>query len=153
MTYNGVIEQKLRLRERKLQEMETWGVTSVQEIKNSTLLQNALERALQVAVEIMIDVAERMLSLHNSEPQDAAAKTIDQLENLQVIGSAKRYREMVRFRTFIVHRYEYIDQEILYSLYKTKLDDFRRFIHEIRSAMQDSAEDETKSDNSAGAKT
>ena len=41
---------------------------------------------------------------------------------------------MVRFRNFIVHRYEQIDPQIVYGLAKTKLGCFRDFVDEIRRA-------------------
>jgi uncharacterized protein YutE (UPF0331/DUF86 family) len=40
--------------------------------------------------------------------------------------------ELVRFRNFIVHRYEQIDPQIVYGLAKNKLSRFRDFTDEIR---------------------
>ena len=56
MKYNNVIENKLRLLEKKLEEIESWNIDSFEKLKESSLLQNAVERALQVAIEIMIDI-------------------------------------------------------------------------------------------------
>jgi uncharacterized protein YutE (UPF0331/DUF86 family) len=44
------------------------------------------------------------------------------------------YAEMVRFRNFIVHRYEKIDLEIIYGILKNKIFLFRFFIEEIRNS-------------------
>ncbi len=49
-------------------------------------------------------------------------------------GVIKEYEEMVRFRNFIIHRYEKIDLEILYGILKNKLFLFREFIKEIRES-------------------
>jgi len=40
--------------------------------------------------------------------------------------------DMVRFRNFIVHRYEYIDLDILLDIALHKMGLFREFISEIR---------------------
>jgi len=63
MKYNGVIESKLRIIEEKLEAIYSWNITTFEQFNQSDLLQNAVERALQVAVEVMIDVSERILAL------------------------------------------------------------------------------------------
>lgn len=49
-----------------------------------------------------------------------------------MIKSVDNYRDMIRFRHFIVPRYEKIDVEILYSIVKHKLHLFHNFIAKIR---------------------
>ena len=133
MKYNGIIEKKLRLLEQKLQEIESWKIISLKQLKNSSMLNNALERALQVSVEIMIDVSERILAFEKIPPLNGASENMKKLENIQVLKKADKYMNMVRFRNFIVHRYEYIDLDILFDIAKNKLNYFRDFIIEIRN--------------------
>ncbi|MCF8303935.1 MAG: DUF86 domain-containing protein [Bacteroidales bacterium] len=109
MTFNGIIERKLRLIEDKLSEIESWEIDSFEKLKNSSLLQNALERALQVSIEIMIDVSERILALHNIQPKETAVQNLEELARIGMIKNADNYRDMIKFRNFIVHRYEKID--------------------------------------------
>ena len=134
MKYNGVIENKLRIIEEKIQEIEDWKISSFQEFNDSSLLRNAVERALQVAIEAMIDVSERILSLKRIPPAESGASNLEALEKQGVIISADSYKDMVRFRNFIVHRYERIDPEIVFGIINNKLSLFREFIHEIRSS-------------------
>jgi len=89
------------------------------------------ERALQVAVEIMIDVAERIIAFEKSGPIDSAAEAMRALEALAVIQSAQTYVDMTRFRNMIVHQYEELDPVILFELATRRLNDFRKFRHEI----------------------
>jgi len=63
MQINGIIEKKLRLLEQKLIEIHDWKIDSYFEFKDSSLKINAVERALTVCVEIMIDVSERILAI------------------------------------------------------------------------------------------
>lgn len=136
MKYNVIIESKLRIIEEKLNEIREWNIDSFEKLKSSSLLQNACERALQVAIEVMIDISERILALENIEPQETAAQNIKQLQDLGIISQQKEYSDMVRFRNFIVHRYEKIDLEIIYSILRNKLDLFDKFIAEIRNSIK-----------------
>ena len=132
MKYNSIIENKLRLLEAKISEISSWNIKSFTELKGSTLLQNATERALQVAVEIMIDISERILAIEKIPPQNSSADNFKKLEELKIIQDADKYIDMIRFRNFIVHRYEHIDPDIIYGILKNKLFLFEYFIDEIR---------------------
>jgi len=132
--YNSIIENKLRLLESKISEISSWNIKSFKELKGSTLLQNAVERALQVSVEIMIDVSERILAIEKIPPQSSSADNLKKLEELKIIKDASKYISMIRFRNFIVHRYEYIDLEIIYGILKNKLFLFEYFVDEIRKS-------------------
>jgi uncharacterized protein YutE (UPF0331/DUF86 family) len=132
MKYNGVIDSKLRIIELKLQEIRSWRIDSINKLKKSSLLQNASERALQVAIEVMIDISERILALEKEPPRPTAAENIVLLQEKGIIKPLPEYLEMERFRNFIVHRYEKIDIEIIYSILKNKLQFFDSFIEDIR---------------------
>jgi len=43
MKYNGVIENKLRFIENKVEEIRSWNIISLNEIKESSLIRNAVE--------------------------------------------------------------------------------------------------------------
>ena len=132
MKYNGVIEAKLRIIEQKLSAIESWDIQSFGQLKESSLLQNATERALQVCTEVMIDISERILALHDIPPQTTAAENMIKLQEMGIISPRSEYLDMVRFRNFIVHRYEKIDLEIIFGILKNKLFLFREFINDIR---------------------
>ena len=134
MKYNGIIEAKLRILEEKLAEIESWNISSYDALQESSLLQNALERALQVSIEVMIDISERTLAMNHISPLRSAAGNMKKLQELGILSSRPEYEDMVKFRNFIVHRYERIDLEILYNILKNKLPLFRHFIEEIRGS-------------------
>jgi uncharacterized protein YutE (UPF0331/DUF86 family) len=133
MKFNGIIESKLRIIEQKLEEIRSWNISSFDQLKQSSLLQNAAERALQVSIEVMIDISERILALNKHRPLPTAQENIARLQELKIISPRPEYGEMVKFRNFIVHRYEKIDLEIVYGILKNKLFLFREFINDIRS--------------------
>jgi uncharacterized protein YutE (UPF0331/DUF86 family) len=134
--YNGIIQRKLALLDDQVVKLRshTSGI-SFAEFKDSWVLRSMAERALQVAAEIMIDIAERIIALNNAGPAAGSAEAIDKLVRLGVIESAEPYRSMVRFRNLIVHEYEEIDPQILYTLITARLDDFMKFRNEIDKAL------------------
>ena len=85
-----------------------------------------------MAIEIVIDVCERILAIENQGLQESSSLAMKELEKLGVIQDAAPYIEMVRFRNFIVHRYEYVDRKIIYSLLQYKLHLFREFMDAVR---------------------
>lgn len=133
MKFNGIIERKLRIIEENISDIKSWKIISIQQLKESSLLQKATERALQISIEVMIDVSERILALNQIEPANTSAENMKKLEQIGIIRSFDDYANMVRFRNFIVHRYEKIDIEIIYSIIKNNLYLFTQFVDEIRS--------------------
>ena len=132
MRYNGVVQRKLSLlNNQALKLEESLRDVSYGEFKESWVLRSMAERALQVSVEIMIDIAERIIALESAGPVATASEATDALVQLDVLGSASPYVDMVRFRNMVVHQYEEIDPAILFDLVKNRLDDFRKFRDEI----------------------
>lgn len=132
MRYNGVIQRKLALLNTQVLKLEeSLKEVSFDEFKESWILRSMAERALQVAAEIIIDVAERILALEKSGPAATAAEAIESLVSLGVLESSQPYVDITRFRNLIVHQYEEIDPVILFDISKKRLDDFRKFRDEI----------------------
>lgn len=132
MRYNGVIQRKLSLLNTQVMKLEdSLREVSLSEFETSWILRSMAERALQVAAEILIDIAERILALEKSGPAATAAEAMDALVRLGVLKSAQPYINITRFRNLIVHQYEEIDPVVLFDLSKNRLDDFRKFRDEI----------------------
>jgi len=134
MKYNGIIEAKLRIIEEKLLELESWQITSYKQLQQNSMLRNATERSLQVAVDAIIDVCEHILALEGISALDTSANVVKKVIEIGIITDTAEYIDMIRFRNFIVHRYEKIDMEIIYAIVSKKLPVFRNFIHEIRKS-------------------
>jgi uncharacterized protein YutE (UPF0331/DUF86 family) len=132
MRYNGVIQRKLALLDRQVLKLEeSLKTVSLAEFEASWILRSMAERALQVAAEILIDIAERILALEKAGPAATAAEAMESLVRLGVLKSAQPYINITRFRNLIVHQYEEIDPAILFDLSKNRLGDFRKFRDEI----------------------
>jgi uncharacterized protein YutE (UPF0331/DUF86 family) len=136
--FNGVIQRKLAVLDSQVCNLETHlKGKSLDEFAGSWLLRSMAERALQVAAEIMIDIAERIIAHRDAGPVATAAEAMQRLVSLDVLESAEIYMGIVRLRNLIVHRYEEIDPAILYGLATSGLEDFRRFRDEIDKAAEE----------------
>jgi len=137
MKINGVIQRKLTLLDDQMVNLAKHmkGVT-YEAFEGDWMRRSMAERALQVAIEIVIDVAERLIALSDAGPVASAADAIRKCVDLGYLTSATPYREMVGFRNFIVHEYEQIDPQITYALATEKLKDFRAFRAEMDALME-----------------
>jgi uncharacterized protein YutE (UPF0331/DUF86 family) len=127
-----VLQRKLALLSDQLLRLETHLRGVEREVfRDSWALRSMTERALQVAVEIMIDISERILALENAGPAATAGDALIALVQLRVIQEIRPYRDMIKFRNLLVHQYADINPDLLFEIATQKLDDFRSFRHEI----------------------
>ena len=137
LKWNGVIQRKLALMDQQVMRLEDHvGGISREQFVHDWGRRTISERAIQVCVEIMIDIAERIIALAGAGPVASAAEAIDRLVQLNVLQKAEPYRAMVRMRNLIVHAYEEVNPDMLYDVVSGRLDDFRRFRDEIDRANQ-----------------
>lgn len=128
---NGVLDQKLALLDSYRQRLKQLAPASLEALRENWERQKALERILQVMIETVIDIADRIISLRGLPPATTSAASLAKLQEIGAIEEAGQYQPMVRFRNFIVHRYEDVDLEILYNVSTKHLPDFTRYEQEI----------------------
>jgi len=128
---NGVIAQKLQTLEETLIELRSLGEVSAAALREDWRTRRAVERDLQILVEIVIDVCQRLISLAGQAPAATGADAVARCVQMGALSDQDAYRQMVRFRNFIVHRYERIDPEVLATVVRRQLADFDRFRDEV----------------------
>ncbi|HEY86064.1 MAG TPA: DUF86 domain-containing protein [Chloroflexi bacterium] len=128
---NGVILQKLQTLDEILVELRSLGRVTVKQLNSDWRTQRAIERDLQVLVEIVIDICQRIISLSGQSPAATGADAIARCIQSGVLSEQDAYRQMAQFRNFIVHRYERIDVEILANMVNRHLNDFEKFREDI----------------------
>ncbi len=132
MEYSAVVHRKLALLDKYLVQLQSQlENVNIEAFKNDWVLQRMAERVLQVMVEIVVDIAERIIAFKDAGPVATAAEAMEKLAELGVIKSAASYTNMVRFRNLIVHQYEEIDPAIVFDIAKNHLNAFRQFRDEI----------------------
>ena len=132
MLQNGVLISKLAIIEEYLKKLQGYFPVSLEQFSSDWGLQKIVERSLQVMIEVMIDIAERIVAQKGILPQKTAADTLKKLRELSIIQNDEAYIKMVRFRNLVVHQYDSIDMGILYSIVQNNLEDFTMFIDEIK---------------------
>lgn len=128
---NGVILQKLQSLEQALAELRSLGPVSTADLATDWRTHRAVERNLQLLVEVVMDICQRIISLSGQSPAATGRQAIERCMQLGVLSDAAAYRQMAQFRNFIVHRYEQIDTTILVDMLNRHLVDFDRFRDEI----------------------
>jgi uncharacterized protein YutE (UPF0331/DUF86 family) len=128
---NGVVFQKVQSLEQVLTELRSLGVVTSPDLQDDWRTRRAVERDLQVLIEIVIDICQRVLALHDQTPAPTSRDAVERCVQLGVLSDDVAYRKMVQFRNFVVHRYEQVDVDILVDMVNHRLTDFERFRSEV----------------------
>lgn len=96
--------------------------------------QRFVERTLQIAVEACMDVAHHIISDERwREPKSYADAFVVLVENgVLSSANAERYRLMAQFRNRVVHYYETVEPDQVYTIYRNRLGDFTDFVEAVR---------------------
>jgi uncharacterized protein YutE (UPF0331/DUF86 family) len=133
---NGVILQKLESLDQALTELHSLGKVSLAQLQDDWRTRRAVERNLQVMVEIVVDVCQRVLSAAGQTPASTGREAVERCVQMGVLSRPETYEKMIQFRNFIVHRYERVDVEILVDIVNRRLADFERFRSEVLAYVQ-----------------
>ena len=128
---NGVILNKLQALDEVLRELFSLDGVTTKVLRDDWKTRRAVERDLQVLVEIVVDVCQRIIALGNETPATTSGEAVERCIKNGIISDRDAYRKMVQFRNFVVHRYESVDVEILADVVNNRLSDFEAFRNEI----------------------
>lgn len=78
-----------------------------------------------------MDVCHRILALAGRGPVVTSRDAIEAVAGMGALSSAEPYRQMVGLRNLLVHRYEFVDLEILAQVLNGKLGELETFRAEI----------------------
>jgi uncharacterized protein YutE (UPF0331/DUF86 family) len=128
---NGVIRNKLARIEGYLSRLEDITPSDLQAYEKDWKTQMITERILQILIEILIDSANRLIAIKNWGPTSSSADSIRLLAAKKVVSSEEPFLKIIKFRNFIVHDYDKVDNAIVYSIITQHLKDIRSFRDEI----------------------
>ncbi|MBC7320482.1 DUF86 domain-containing protein [bacterium] len=121
---------------RKISELEEY-LSQLREVKDITLedflkdwkVQRAVERILQISIEICIDIANHIISSEDWRVPVSYSDTLRVLKENKVIDDElfNIMERMVKFRNIIVHNYDRIDQAVIINILRNNLNDFVRY--------------------------
>lgn len=141
---NGVIMRKLQSLESTLGELYSIGPVTLEQLKEDWRTLRAAERDLQILVEIVVDICQRLISLSGETPAATGAEAVNRCVAFGALSDSEPYRKMIQFRNFIVHRYGQVDPSIVVSILNHNLDDFKRFHKQILSFLSKQQENSEK---------
>jgi uncharacterized protein YutE (UPF0331/DUF86 family) len=97
-------------------------------------LRKAVERTLQVAVEICLDIGRRIIHIEGFAFPETNTEVFETLHREGIIGKdlLRSLVEMARFRNLVVHLYERIDNILVYDILQNHLDDFESYMAAIQ---------------------
>lgn len=91
--------------------------------------QRIVERTLQMMIEACVDIAGHMISDLRMRTPSSYADTFRVLGEHSVLDDELlgTMEKMAKFRNVVVHQYEAVDPEIVITILRKHIDDFRRF--------------------------
>jgi len=107
-------------------------------LRDDATLRMAVERAFQVAVEALLDLASALVVRRGWERPEAGSESFLLLARHGVLDDeeAGALGDWVRFRNLLVHEYASIDLDRVHAILREKLDDLRRLTSRILEEIQ-----------------
>jgi uncharacterized protein YutE (UPF0331/DUF86 family) len=89
-----------------------------------------VERYLHLAIEEVIDIANCYVSFYKWREPTGYRDLFSILKEHGIINEEhlSTFQNMASFRNMLVHRYETIDDELVFGIFRKRLDDFELFI-------------------------
>ncbi|MBI3959112.1 MAG: DUF86 domain-containing protein [Chloroflexi bacterium] len=142
MAANGIIRGKLQLLDEILGNLRSLGGLTSEQLDADWRIKMTVERALQVLVEIVIDISHRLIAESGQTPASSGRDAIERCVQMGALSSTEPYQRMVQFRNFVVHMYERIETVFLVDILRNRLGDFERFRDEVLAYAEKSNTDE-----------
>ena len=131
MSVNGVLIGKLQHLDEILAKLRSLGPLNRTQLDTDWRTKMAVERAIQVLVEIIIDVSQRVIAEDGQTPAGSGREAIERCVQMGVLSSIEPYQRMIQFRNFVVHLYEQVETMFLVDIVNKRLADFESFRNEV----------------------
>lgn len=108
---------------------------SKENIKEDIIKYWGIERGIQICIEIVLDIANIIISYSDCHRPSSYRETILSLSELGVIPNsfAKELAKMVGFRNILVHDYVKEDEDIIVDILSNRLEDFIKYMNYINN--------------------
>jgi uncharacterized protein YutE (UPF0331/DUF86 family) len=141
---NDIVIERLRLLRNEVQflKQERDKVHSFKEYSDDIRLRRAMERSLQIAVEVCLDIGRRIIAQEGFRYPEDNADVFRVLYEEKVVSSKllAALIDMAKFRNLVVHDYARIDDAKVYAILKKRLGDFDAFARAIVDYLEPHAE-------------
>ena len=132
---DATITSKLRDLERYVQQLQKFQSYRYGDIENDLEKIWAIERGLQVSIQIIIDVGNHILASIGENHVNDYTDVLSKLGQHNILPPrfAAEIQVMAGFRNILVHRYTEVDLEKVYDVLQNRLGDFMKYIGYIQS--------------------
>ncbi len=120
------------------------GEKSYEEIINDQWIIKGLKYSLQISVEALIDIAYHLSAKHYKHAPADARDALKLLTSKQVLRNDQheKYSAMIGFRNRMVHGYQQISNDRVYSIAREELEIFESFIEQVLTLLQNESKDQ-----------
>ena len=132
---DDIIASRLKLLAEYVDELQDYRerATSFRVYLNNKMLRRAVERALQVAAEVCLDIGRRLIALEGFRYPESNRDVFQVLGEEGVVPQELLFAllDLARFRNLIVHDYAKIDDAKVYGILKKRLSDLDEYARAI----------------------
>ncbi|MFW5981357.1 MAG: type VII toxin-antitoxin system HepT family RNase toxin [bacterium] len=134
MVNTSLVNKKLQELDKYLDNLKKYEGAEKANLKNDIDRMWAIERGLQLSIQIILDLGNHILS-EEGVPVDNYADIFDELARLKIIPEdyAAKIKGMAGFRNVLVHEYADIDLDIIVNVLNNSLDDFKEFAKYVKN--------------------
>jgi len=134
MVNTSLVNKKLQELDKYLDNLKKHEGATKADLENDIDRMWAIERGLQLSIQIILDLGNHILS-DEGVPVDNYADIFDELARLNIIPEdyAAKIKGMAGFRNVLVHEYADIDLDIIVNVLNNSLDDFKEFAKYIKN--------------------
>jgi uncharacterized protein YutE (UPF0331/DUF86 family) len=136
-----VVDRRLLRLESLVRRLQADANTTLEEYVADEDLQARVERRLQLAAQICLDVANYVIARGDLEVPEEEENVFDVLRQTGTLSAelAKRLRALVGFRNILVHDYLVVDHRIVHRNLREGLGDLRSFAQAIVQLLKGSS--------------
>lgn len=140
-----MVEGKLRKIEQFLRELEDADrPKGFEAFSRNIVFKRFVERNIELSVEQMVDICRHIVSVLDLREPKSYAECFETLGEAGVVPKehVSVFQQMARFRNFLIHGYDGVDDAVTFGVYTRNLDDFRLFVATIRRYFSRKASEE-----------
>ncbi len=132
------ISRKLQRLQKNVRFLQKNSHLQPKDLEADWVLQSAIERNLQVAIETVLDIGEVILAEEKVERPEDYKGVIIILGKLNIISNefAKSFSQAAGFRNILVHAYDEIKLDYVCEFLQTRLEDFDMFARAIAAYLE-----------------
>ena len=135
---NTRIRQKITEIEQSVELIESHIPSSLDEFENSGLLKDGIYKRLEFVIQNILDIITQFHKEGNSDVPGSYDDIIYHLHKKKIFSPSiiVLLKEMKGLRNILVHRYGTINDEIIYTVITTKLDDIYKVLTAITKHLE-----------------